>query len=99
MVEELDINRDTKRLLKRTLHKFPELFGGGLGELKGVKPASIKLKSGTRPHQGRYYNLPKAYEQPAKKEIERMVAVGVLRKLSWNDDSPRAAPSFVVPKK
>ena len=99
MVEELDINRDTKRLLKRTLHKFPELFGGGLGELKGVKPASIKLKSGTRPHQGRYYNLPKAYEQPAKKEIERMVAVGVLRKLSWNDDSPWAAPSFVVPKK
>lgn len=44
-------------------------------------------------------NLPKAYHAPAKKEVERMVKIGVLKELPWNDNSPWKAPSFAVPKK
>ena len=64
-----------------------------------MEPASIKLKPGSVPYAGRYYNFPKAYEIPAKKEIERMVKIGVLKRLPWNADSPWCAPTFGVPKK
>ena len=43
MVDGLDIHRGSKKELKKTLKKFPTLFGGGLGKLKGKK-AIIKLK-------------------------------------------------------
>ena len=99
MVSELDISDASRRKLVTTLSKFPELFGGGLGCLKNCEPATFKLKPGSVPYAGRYYNFPRAYEIPAKEEIERMVEIGVLRKLPWDDDSPWAAPTFGIPKK
>ena len=81
MVNELDITEASKRKLITTLQKFPTLFGGGLGKLTNMKPATIKLKKGSKPHAGRYYNLPKAYYAPTKKEVERMVEIGILREL------------------
>ena len=98
MVDELDITRSSKRALKSTLKKFPTLFGGGLG-LLDMEPVSIKLKEGSKPYQGRYYNIPKAYERPTRTEIDRMVTIDVLRKLSYDNDSPWAAPTFTQPKK
>ena len=76
MVDELEINRSSKKALKSTLKKFPTLFGGGLG-LLDMEPASIKLKEGSKPYQGIYYNIPKAYEQPTRTEIDRMVDIDV----------------------
>ena len=70
-----------------------------MGKLKNCKPAHIKLKPGAIPFKGRYYNLPKAYEYTAKKEIQRMVEIGVLKELPWHDDSPWASPTFGIPKK
>ena len=65
------------------MRKFEmELFGdGGLGRLRHCKPAHIKLKSGAIPYKGWYYNLPKAYEDVAMKEIQLMVNIGVLKEL------------------
>ena len=99
MVDELDLAAGPKEQLKQTLMKFPELFAGGLGRLKNVKPARITLKKGSKPHRGRYYNMPKSYLEYAKQEVERMVEIGILKKLTWDKDSPWAAPSFGVPKK
>ena len=99
MVAELDITESSKRKLQTTLEKFPELFGGGLGCLKNHRPATIKLKAGSKPYQGRFYNFPRAYELAARKEIERMVKIGVLKKLPWDNDSPWCCPTFGVPKK
>ena len=98
MVDGLDIGRDSKRELKKTLNKFPTLFGGGLGTLVGEE-AKIVLKKDAKPHASNFYHLPKAYEVPAKKEIERMVKMGILRRLRWNDDTLWAAASFCQPKK
>ena len=64
-----------------------------------MEPVSIKLKEGSKQYQGRYYNIPKAYEQPTRKEIDRMAAIDVLRKLSYNNGSPWASLTFTQPKK
>ena len=100
LVAELDIDDSSRKQLRATLRKFEKgLFGGGLGKLTNCEPAHIKLKPGVIPYNGRYYNLPKAYEYTTKKEIERMVDIGVLKELQRHDDSPWASLSFGIPKK
>ena len=98
MVNELDIKEESKVKLKQTLNKFPTLFGGGLGRLD-IPPVSIELKKDAKPFQGRYYNIPKAFEESTRKEVNRMCEIDVLRKLTYDDDSPWAAPSFAQIKK
>ena len=98
MIDKLDIAPGTKRKLKQTLKKFPTLFGGGLGCLD-IRPVTIKLQKDAKPFNGRYYSTPKAFEAPFKKEINPMCDTKVLRKLSHDDDSPWASPSFAQPKK
>ena len=79
----IDNDRDLKKTkLKRTLKRFEKgLFGGYLGRLTSNKKAHVKLKPGAIPYKGRYYNMPKAYKNVAKKEILRMVEIGVLKEL------------------
>ena len=100
LVVELDIDNSNRKQLRATFRKFKKgLFGGGLSKLTNCESPHIKLKPGVVPYKGRYYNLPKAYEYIAKKEIQRMVDIGVLKELPWHDDSPWASPSFGIPKK
>jgi hypothetical protein len=98
MVDELGIEESSKLKLKLTLKKFPTLFGGGLGWLN-IPPVSIELEKDAKPYQGRYYNIPKSFESSTRKEVERMSDIDVLRKLTYDDDSPWAAPSFAQIKK
>ncbi len=42
MVAKLDINRDTKRKLAKTLKKFKTLFGSGLGNVN-IEPVDLKI--------------------------------------------------------
>jgi hypothetical protein len=93
MVDSLNIEETSKTKLKLTLNKFPTLFGGGLDRLN-IPPVSIELKKDAKPFQGRYYNIPKAFESSTRKEVERMCDIDVLRKLTYDDHSPWAAPSF-----
>ena len=85
MVDGLDIQRSSKSSLKTTLKKFPKLFSEGLGKLD-MEPVSISLKEGLKPYQGRYFNIPQAYNKPTRAEIDRLVAIDVLRKLRYNND-------------
>ena len=83
IVNELDINNDLKQKLKNTLKKFPNIFGGGLRTLSDrFPPAKIKLKEGAKSFAASYYTLPRAYEQPTRKEVDQMVAIGFLKKLN-----------------
>ena len=74
------------------------MFGGGLGKLD-IGPIDIELKPGTKPYARKYYNVPKEYEEPFKKEVERMVKDDILKRLDHVNDSPWASPSFCQPKK
>ena len=99
MVNDLEINNIIMLQLKETLKKFLTLFGGGLGKLgEDYLAAKINLKEGMKPNSSTYYTMPKAHEKPAKKEIDCMVAIGILKKLKWHDDTPWAAASFCQPK-
>ena len=97
MVNRLEIHWGTKWNLKKTLKKFPMIFVGNLGKLKSEK-AHITLKEGMKPYTDQYFNLQKAYKVVAKKEIYRMVAIGILQKVKWNEDSIWAAVFFCQPK-
>ena len=80
MVDDLNIQRLSKKLLKATLKKYPALFGGGQGKLN-MEPVSVKLKKCSNLYQGCQYNIPKEYEQPTQKEIDWIMAVDLLWKL------------------
>ena len=69
-----------------------------MGRLRHCKPAHIKLKPDKKPYDSQYYNLHKAYEDAAMKEIQHMVNIGVFKELPWHNDSPWALPSFGVLK-
>ena len=98
MVNDLDVTKVTKKKLKQTLKKYPTLFGGGLGTLD-MKPVEIELMPNAKPYVRKFYNVPKAYEDMAKTEVNRLYTVDVLEKLSHTTDSPWAAPSFCQTKK
>jgi hypothetical protein len=92
MVDELDIEESSTIKLKLTL------FGGRLGRLT-IPPVSIKIGKDAELFQGRYCNIPKAFESSTRKEVDRMCDIDVLCKLTYDNDSPWAAPSFAQIKK
>jgi hypothetical protein len=77
------------------LLKYEELFDGMLGNWK-LPPVSIELKEGAKPYHGRPYPIPKVHKATLMKEIDCLIAIGVLK---WQPSSKWASPSFIIPKK
>jgi hypothetical protein len=77
------------------LLKFEELFDGMLGDWK-LLPVSFELKEGAKPYHGKPYPIPKIHKATLMKEIECLIAIGVLK---WQPLSKWASPSFTIPKK
>lgn len=57
------------------------LFDGKLGTWKDVQ-VYLKLKDGAEPYHGRAFPVPKAYEQQLREEVDRLVKIGVLRRVN-----------------
>jgi hypothetical protein len=81
--------------LVELLLKFEELFDGMLGDWK-IPPVSFELKEGAKRYHGRPYPIPKIHEATLIKEIDHLVAIGVLK---WQPSSKWASPSFIILKK
>ena len=95
-VQELqNLTSVEKKRLKALLHKFPKLFQGGLGVLD-VPPVHLELKPDAKPFHSRAFPVPQAYKETTKREINRLEAIGVLKR---SHDSEWAAPMFIQPKK
>lgn len=84
-----------KRKLLKLLRNFEEMFDGTLGTWKNSE-YHIELRKDAKPYHGKPYTVPKAYEQVLRREVERLVSVGVLRKINRSE---WAAPTFAIPKK
>ena len=77
------------------MKKFEGLFDGSLGKWTG-KPYHIELRPDAKPYHGRPYSVPKAFEHTLKSELERLVKIGVLKRVNRSE---WAFPSFIIPKK
>ena len=68
MVEKLDVKRDIKRKLSKTLKQFKTLFGGGFGKVD-TKPINLEIKEGTKPYTTTYYNNPKCTKNILERKL------------------------------
>ena len=71
------------------------MFDGTLGDWKG-KSVNFELKPGAKPYHGRPFPVPQLHKDTIKKEVERLVEIGVLKPIQ---ESERASSSFIIPKK
>ena len=87
MVDGLNITRSTKRKLREILQKFKILFEGVLERVK-IELVDLQLENFAKSCTTTYYNVPEAYEQPLRKEVDY---INFLEKLKYTDDSSWAA--------
>jgi RNase H-like domain found in reverse transcriptase/Reverse transcriptase (RNA-dependent DNA polymerase)/Integrase zinc binding domain len=89
------VNDEQREQLYQFLQLYEGLFDGTLGKWKG-KEYHIELKEGAKPFHARPYSVPRAYELTFRREVERLVNIGVLKKVNRSE---WAAPTFLIPKK
>ena len=93
--EMAHLSCDEKSKLKTLLFKYEELFDGTLGEWR-TSPVDFELKEGEQPFHLKPYPVPIIHLDTLKKEINRLVQIGVLRPVQ---ESEYASPSIIIPKK
>jgi len=81
--------------LLQLLRKYSDLFDGTLGNWTGTE-LSIDLKPGAEPFHSHSYPIPKVHEQTLRMEVDRLVQIGVLRKINHSE---WGSPTFIIPKK
>jgi hypothetical protein len=86
------LNEDERKSLYALLMQYEDLFDGKLGTWN-CAPCSIKLKPGSEPYHARPFPVPRIHELTFKKELERLVSVGVLKRVNWMTHPKRCAPS------
>ena len=79
IVEKCDhLNAEQKKSLLQTLMKFEHLFDGNLGDWN-TPPVHLELKEGAKPYHGRAFPVPRIHRETMKKEVDRMVKLGILK--------------------
>lgn len=81
--------------VEHLVEAFMHVCSGGLGKIN-AKPYVIPLKPGAKPFACRPYPIPQVHLEATKREINRLVKLGILFP---NNDSEWASPAFVIPKK
>jgi len=77
------------------LRKYEALFDGQLGRWHGQE-VKLELQKGAKSYHARAYNMPRCHIRTLKAEVERLVKIGVLKKVNRSE---WAAPTFIIPKK
>jgi hypothetical protein len=80
--------------LEQLLHKYESLTDGTLGQWVG-DPYEIQLKPGAKPYHAKAFPVPRVHLDVFKREIERYVKLGVLKKVNRSE---WAAPCYLIPK-
>ena len=93
--EQAELDQSQREKLAVLLRKYEELFDGQLGRWHGQE-VKLELKPDVTPYHARAYNIPRCHIQTLKAEVERLVQIGVLKKVNRSE---WAAPTFIIPKK
>ena len=89
------LNTKEKELLYKLLSQYQDVFDGTLGAWK-TEPVEFEMHDDAKPHNQRYYPVPHLYKKTFKKELDRLVKLGVLEKVQ---ESEWGSPTFIIPKK
>ena len=84
-----------RQQLLNLLNQYADLFDGTLGRWN-LEPVDLELKPDASPYHARPYPIPKCHADTLKMEVDRLVQIGVLKKVNRSE---WAAPSFIIPKK
>ena len=96
VVEECShLESNERHQLYELLHKYEDLFDRTLGKWK-CEDYKIDLKEGAEPYHARPFPIPKVHEGTLKLEVDRLCALGVLKKINHSE---WGAPTFIIPKK
>jgi len=93
------LTADQQSKLLAVLQRFEDLFAGRLG-LWPDGQISIDLDPEIEPfHCHRAMRIPHIHLETLKKEVRRLVEIGVLEVVDGATAGPWCAPSFIIPKK
>jgi hypothetical protein len=93
--EQVGLSTAEKNALHALLSKHKNLFNGELGDWDS-SPVSLELQPNAKPFHSRAYPVPQVHEAAMRREVERLVSIGVLEECN---DSEWGAPTFIIPKK
>jgi len=93
--EQAELHKQQREQLAVLLRKYEALFNGQLGRWHGQE-VKLELQDGAKPYHARAYNVPRCHMQTLKAKVERLVKIGVLKKVNCSE---WAAPTFIIPKK
>jgi hypothetical protein len=95
VVQDSGLTLTSQDKLLHLLQQHEHLFDGTLGDWN-TTPVDFELQEDVKPFHARPFTVPKIHEETLRKEVDRLVALGVLEK---KNDSEWAAPTFIIPKK
>ena len=97
--DQKHLSKDKRKALHALLDKYQDLFQGTLGEWPDDY-VSVELKKDTVPyHCGKPIRIPHIHLETLKKEVQRLIDIGVLEPVDGSKAGPWCAPSFIVSKK
>jgi len=91
--EQAELDKQQREQLAVLLRKHEALFHGQLGRWH-CQEVKLELQEGAKPYHARAHNMPRCHVQTLKAAVERLVKIGVLKKLNCSE---WAAPTFVIP--
>ena len=83
-----------KKSLLELLQKYENMFDGTLGKCTGIN-YTIELKEDTKSYHAKPFPIPNIHKLTLKKEVNRLVKMGVLKKIN---NSQWAIPTFIILK-
>jgi len=93
------LSKQQQQQLEQVLLKHQEIFQGTLGKWPGVEITATVKKDAQPYHCKQPYRLPHSLMDVTKREVERLVEIGVLEPVAFEDVGPWCCASFVIPKK
>ena len=89
------INSIQQEMLYQLLKKYEEIFDGKLSEWD-TEPVTFEFIDGAKPHSQRHFPVPHIHKETFKKELLRLVEIGVLEQVN---SSEWGSSTFIIPKK
>lgn len=100
IVRELKHLTETEQQqMKNLLQEHEELFSGQLGRWRNLKVEATIKPNSTPFHCQKPIRIPHIHVETLRKEVDRLVEIGVLAPISGETSGPWCAPSFIIPKK